>query len=500
MSMARFSIALALLGMVLSGGPYASTTRAQAASGSPVRRVLLISIDGLHAVDLLNYIIAAPTSTFAQLSSTGLTYVNATTSLPSDSFPGTVTMVTGGTPRTTGVWYDDTYDRALSPAGSDCTTVGADVLFDETVDRNAGVRDGGGGIDTARLPRDPQRGCAPVFPHNYLRVNTIFEVVKAARGRTAWADKHLSYEILNGPSGKGIDDLYTPEIAANDPTTSVAATEAYDDDKIVALLHEIDGEDHTGATKAPVPTLFGMNFQAVSVGQKLAGAGYQDAAGTPSAPLQDALQHTDQSIGRLVAELRARGLLSSTLIVISAKHGQAPIDPRRKQIVDKAIIPALVNSVQSGLLAHATQDDVALLWLRDPAKTAAVVQVLRASAAAKIDRVLAGPELAAFFQTQAGDSRPPDIVVQPIPGVIYTSPTATKIAEHGGLTADDTAVPILLSMPGIGPNLVTMPVRTVQIAPTILAALGLDPQALQAVQMEHTINLPGAVQAIQTMP
>lgn len=198
--------------------------------------------------------------------------------------------------------------------------------------------------------------------------------------------------------------------------------------------------------------------------------------------------------------MRARGLLSSTLVVISAKHGQSPIDPRAKRIVDKAIIPALVNGVQPGLLVHATQDDVALLWLRDPGKTDAVVQALRGSAAANIDHILAGAELASFFQVQAGDPRAPDVVVQPVTGVIYTKVTATKIAEHGGLSADDTSVAILLSMPGIGPNFITTPVRNQQIAPTILAALGLDPRALQAVRMEHTDTLPGAVQAIQTMP
>ena len=50
------------------------------------------------------------------------------------------------------------------------------------------------------------------MPHEYVRVNTIFEVVKAHGGRTAWTDKHPSYEWTNGPSGKGVDDFYGPEI------------------------------------------------------------------------------------------------------------------------------------------------------------------------------------------------------------------------------------------------------------------------------------------------
>src|SRR5436305_1714801 len=82
-----------------------------------------------------------------------------------------------------------------------------------------------------------QNGCQPVLPHQYLRVNTAFEVVKSASGRrTAWSDKHLSYEILQGPSGAGVDDLYNPEIAATGVEKSLAAIEAYDDAKVQAVV------------------------------------------------------------------------------------------------------------------------------------------------------------------------------------------------------------------------------------------------------------------------
>jgi hypothetical protein len=38
---------------------------------------------------------------------------------------------------------------------------------------------------------------------------------------------------------------------------------------------------------------------------------------------------------------------------------------------------------------------------------------------------------------------------------------------------------------------VARPVETTQVAPTILAALGLDPNSLQSVQIEGTQVLPG---------
>src|SRR3974377_1355508 len=72
--------------------------------GRRIKRVLLISVDGLHALDLTNYVAAHPNSTLTLLSSHGKTYTNASTSQPSDSFPGLAALVTGGSPTTTGFW------------------------------------------------------------------------------------------------------------------------------------------------------------------------------------------------------------------------------------------------------------------------------------------------------------------------------------------------------------------------------------------------------------
>src|SRR5262249_28938818 len=195
-----------------------------------IRHVLLLSIDGMHEQDLARYIQHHPHSALADLTHLGLTYTQASTSIPSDSFPGLLAMVTGGSPRSTGVFYDDSYDRTLSAPGSNCATKGTEVVYDESIDFNPAALDGGGGIDPTALPLDGSKGCTPVYPHSYLRVNTIFEVARAAGLYTAWSDKHPAYDIVNGPSGKGVIDLYTPEIASV-PVT-VSATEAYDDMKV----------------------------------------------------------------------------------------------------------------------------------------------------------------------------------------------------------------------------------------------------------------------------
>ncbi len=213
-----------------------------------IKHVLLVSVDGMHALDLAIYVKDHPNSALAQLSRTGVFYSQAYCSHPSDSFPGLLAMVTGGTPVSTGVYYDDAYDRALLPPLIDAdgnplggSTPGTEVLYDESIDKNPDALDGGGGINPARLPRNPASG-KPVYPHSFLRVNTIFEIAHGANLRTAWSDKHPAYDLVNGPSGTGVDDLFNPEIASLNSagvstTDSVQATEDYDDIKVRAILN-----------------------------------------------------------------------------------------------------------------------------------------------------------------------------------------------------------------------------------------------------------------------
>jgi hypothetical protein len=50
---------------------------------------------------------------------------------------------------------------------------------------------------------------------------------------------------------------------------------------------------------------------------------------------------------------------------------------------------------------------------------------------------------------------------------------------------------MLVSNPSLASSTVTSPVETMQVAPTILAALGLNPTSLDAVQKHGTQVLPG---------
>jgi type I phosphodiesterase/nucleotide pyrophosphatase len=413
-------------------------------------------------------------------------------------------MVTGGTPRSTGVYYDDGYDRSLTAASGDCVA-GARVQWKQNLDVLPFSFTTT--IDPLKLPRDPADGCTSrVYPHQFPRVNNVFEIVKAAGGRTAWSDKHPAYEFLNGPSGTGVDDLYTPEITAAagvTTTNSFSLTMAYDDMKVAAIVNEIRGFDHAGTAYVGVPTVFGMNFQAVSVGQKLKAeqvltaplltGGYVSTGGTlvPSDGLQATLDHTDQSIGAMVTALADQGLLNSTLIIVTAKHGNSPMDPSSLVRVNPAVISNIVNTVSPGL-ALLSADTGPLIWLKDSSTTAAVVEQLSLPAnrdAARIDQILWGPQLAALYADPATDARVPDIIILPTPGTVYTTST-TKIADHGGFGEEDVHVALLVSNPLLPSKTIGDPVETRQIACTILKALSLACGGLMSEQIEPSKFLP----------
>jgi hypothetical protein len=112
-----------------------------------------------------------------------------------------------------------------------------------------------------------------------------------------------------------------PLAKVSDYTSCEPSVMAYDDVKVQAVINEIDGKTSDGSKRAPVPTILGMNFQQVSVGQKLPVGGYADAQGTPSALLEGAIAHVDDSLGRMVSELKAKHLYDSTLFIVSSNNG-----------------------------------------------------------------------------------------------------------------------------------------------------------------------------------
>lgn len=571
---ASISLSLCLLGAL---NPPCTRANDDFGRGNRIKHVLLLSIDGMHAVDYEICVTSNTCPHLAALGRTGVNYTRTTTSRPSDSFPGLMAIVTGGSPRTVGAFYDVAYDRVLAPPkiatgnglpGGTCNLGvinGTETEYEEGNEFDQSKLNGGfsgystidGGVKSInpdRLVRDPFNNCRPVYSWNFVRTNTIFGVIHAAGGYTAWSDKHAAYASVSGPTGtdqpSNVDDYYSPEVNSlqivlpglttasgfncgtlvpngDDWTTDFDAIKCNDQLKVNAVLNQIHGRTHLGTSKAPVPVIFGMNFQAVSVGQKLIepksadrtdanSGGYEDAQGTPRPKMLTEIQYVDAAIGQMVDALRHEGLLDSTTIIITAKHGQSPIDPNRFFPIPGAsgtngtppsgfignLLPSVYSDPNNAL--GLAEDDISQIWLADSSRTGDAVTALEsAGTAIGLGQIYYGASVNTIFNPpgvpnnpgpccklrEGGDPRTPDIVVIPNVGVVYTG-NLKKQSEHGGFAWDDTNVMLLVSNSHMDSRTIHAFVETAQVASTILKILGLDPDALDAVRTEGTPVLP----------
>lgn len=287
--------------------------------------------------------------------------------------------------------------------------------------------------------------------------------------------------------------------------------------------------DHAGVVVNGVPNIYGMNFQSVSTAQKLPNlissvvtGGYLADGNTPGPLLSGALKYVDNQLSLIVAAIAASPNNGSTVIVITAKHGQSPKLPSALLRIDNSLFEAALNAAWkkktnvSNLIYLTASDDGLQYWLKDRSTkatsfakkflmsysgvgtTISPPYTTKAYNSSGLVAAYAGVEACNFYNVRCPDGRVPDLVGISAYGVIYTSGTK-KISEHGGFNTDDRNVPLIVSgasLPAGNAGVIsTSNVFTIQVAPTILSLLGLDPFRLAAVQMEKTAVLPMAYTA-----
>ena len=155
----------------------------------------------------------------------------------------------------------------------------------------------------------------------------------------------------------------------------------------------------------------------------------------------------------MLNRLDANGLTDDTMVILTAKHANSPVDRSTLRWVDPAQFTSLINSVQPGLTAQVTADTMALIWLKDRSRAADAAAVLQSNASAiGAGTITSGPAVASLFggQLAGNPTRIPDIVVQPDAGVVYAAPNS-KLVDHGSGSAEDTHVPLVVVDPGYPP-------------------------------------------------
>ena len=208
------------------------------------------------------------------------------------------------------------------------------------------------------------------------------------------------------------------------------------------------------------------------------------------------LQFVDAALGQFQAELEQEHLASSTLIIVSAKHGQSPIDPADRKAISDAPIHSAPGFGKNGFDIC---DDAELVWLSPELQQAynpatghlyyddAKAYLVAHAAELQIAQLLDRHSLKPLYHDPLKNSRVPDFIAVTNHGVICTG--GTKLAEHGGFSDDDRHVLLLLSSPSLHQQYVETASYTTQIAPTILYAIGMNPTQLEGVRKEGTTVL-----------
>ena len=408
------TVRLSLAAAALLAGLSAASAQVQyePAQGTP-KHAVLIFIDGFRA-DLLDPELAPH---IAALGRAGVLFADAEVGFPSDSMPGILGPLTGASPKGTGIPYDEYYDRHYKLA----------IEITETVTVPPGLR-----------------------PHDLLKVPTLFEAAKAKGLKTAFISKHIGYEILQGPSGKGVDQLELPESADwKGPFTD------YDAKNFETLTGWVgkDGADIAG-------------IYAIAANYAM------EDHGVAAAETRAAVTDIDAQVGKIVDAVKAGGRYDDTVFVVMGDHGDTDTP---NAVASKGDVVGFL--AEKGIkAAKITAADVMLAWLADSSQAQQAVALLDTPEAKEkfgVDKVL-GPD-AIKAMGDFADDQMPDFVLLVKPGVVYTKLPSKKKAEHGGAFDSDRRVASVMAGPGVKSAAgVDAKVNIFSTAPTLAKLLGLS--------------------------
>lgn len=243
------------------------------------------------------------------------------------------------------------------------------------------------------------------------------------------------------------------------------------------------------------------------------------ATGGITAPdvMRQVLENVDKQVGRLMELYRSLGIYDETLFAITADHGMSP----NAHVFAGNLVRGAINSVGTRVAAGGA---VPHIWLADPSKAAEAAEAIAAAHIVRLRgvwyKIREGDQYSFYpAPTTARTLEPdvegayrylantyacpqgPDLFValteDTHPGVATEQPntrgkhdTATWVTQH---------IPLILAGPGIKQGVVSdFPARLVDIAPTVLAAMGLPPAHMDGLVLADALENPPPTQVAAT--
>jgi arylsulfatase A-like enzyme len=222
------------------------------------------------------------------------------------------------------------------------------------------------------------------------------------------------------------------------------------------------------------------------------------------------MQSFDRDLAMLKDAYRQAKVLHRTIFVLLADHGMMPL----KFTMSQRDLVAAVTRAGTETAAEAYTSGV-YFWVKDKSRTVAAAQNLAALNTPAIQSVYArvrtansfaymrvspGARLRAagmetanqYLLTSFNGANAPDVVVLFAEGVgCEPGGQAHWLADHGGASWQAQRIPLILSGPGIREGVVSSyPARLIDIAPTILQAMGASHAGMQGIPLADALTAP----------
>lgn len=453
--------------------------------------VVMVVLDAFRA----DYAQLAPMPHLDWLASRGVRYSNAWVGhLESYTPAGHATLVTGATPKHTGVigfeWRDP-------KTGAEDLTAWWD------------------GVMAGRLEATLRAHGVDSIPQAIKRLDPSARVVAAS------SEKYYAADAMGGPAAdfiffgrqmgarvitQGIPHHEPPASFLKMPRLTQPGPLTYGQFDEMSMTMGIE------ALHALDPRVLLLNLPGADI--------YGHRVGGPAAPdvMGRIVRRADQQIGRLITHLQRRGIFDDTIIVVTADHGMVS----NTYQLDDAVIKSAVRQAGGDLFFHVGGSS-AYIWLHNRADSASVARNLLtvlptfptagttppdaitfahyrhlAGESYRYDPVVApgkdlAPDLAAAYQYLLGTFNgpsAPDIVLS-YPENMISRAAADQHGEHGGATWGAQHIPLVVSGPGIRHGLTSsFPARLMDVAPTVFALLGLAPHRMDGVVLADALQRP----------
>jgi predicted AlkP superfamily pyrophosphatase or phosphodiesterase len=224
--------------------------------------------------------------------------------------------------------------------------------------------------------------------------------------------------------------------------------------------------------------------------------------------VQTDMRDWDTDLGQIEDAYRRAGILNQTLFVITADHGMMPIE----RWVPSATIDNAITA------AGTTSPDVAsnsgdYVWLADPTKAQTVADnIMNANdPGIMCAYYLGGTTTAPAYSPSSScnvdpaietanqyllsallNGHEPQVVVLGNEGVSFSDPVSTHWkGDHGGASWESQHFPLILAGPGVKQGVtIDSPVQTEDIAPTVLAAMGVTPTGMDGTILSDALQQP----------